>query len=64
MTYADYEWFVKYDLTRYKGKWVAIVNEEVVAYGDSASSVINEVKFKYPKKRPFITKVRSTLAIL
>ena len=49
MTYADYEYFLEKDLTEYAGKWIAIIDEEVVAYGMDAALVIKEAKSKYPK---------------
>ncbi len=64
MTYADYEYFLEKDLTKYAGKWVAIIDEEVVAYGKDAALVVKEAKAKYPKKRPFLAKIRTKLSIL
>lgn len=64
MTYATYEWFLNHDLTEYAGKWVAIVDKEVVAAAATADVVIAEAQKKYPKKTPFITKVRNKLSAL
>lgn len=64
MTYADYEWFLKENLTKYAGKWVAIVDEQIIASGKDAVLVVKEAREKYPKKRPFLTRVRNKLSIL
>lgn len=64
MTYADYEWFLEHDFSRYAGKWVAIIEQKIVATGKEASHVLKEVEEKYPKKKPFLTKIRDHLTIL
>ena len=64
MAYADYEWFIQKDVSKYAGKWIAIINKEVVAEGKSLTIVLKEAKEKYPKLRPLLTKVRNKLAIL
>lgn len=64
MAYADYEWFLKENLSKYSGKWVAIVDKQVIATGNDAVLVVKEAKSKYPKKRPFLAKVRDKLSIL
>lgn len=63
-SYMNYEWFLKKDLSEYSGKWLAIVDKNIVASGKDVNKVIKEVKVKYPHKRPFITKVRNKLSIL
>ncbi len=64
MSYADYEWYLNEDLSNYAGKWVAIINKKVVAFGVNVAAVLDEVRKRYPTKRPFLTKVRNKLAIL
>lgn len=64
MTYVDYEWFLQENLSRYAGKWVAIINKTVVASGTKPAEVLKEVKKNFPKQRPLLTKIRSKLAIL
>ena len=63
-SYANYEWFLKADLTSYSGKWLAIINRKVVASGYKVSEVIQKAKEAYPSKKPLITKVRNKLSIL
>jgi len=64
MTYADYEWFLEQDFSRYSGRWIAIVNKQVVAEGNEPAGVLAAVKRIMPKKKPLLTKVRNRLAIL
>lgn len=64
MTYVDYEWFLQENLSRYAGKWVAIINKTVVASGTKPAEVLKEVKKNFPKQRPLLTKIRSKLATL
>ena len=64
MSYTDYEWFLKEDLTVYAGKWVAILNKKVIASGKDAALILKETEEKYPKKRPFLAKVKGHLAIV
>ena len=53
----DYEFYINADLSEYAGKWIAIVDGRVVASGDRADKVINEVKRNFPGKKFLITKV-------
>ena len=63
-SYANYEWFLKEDFSKYAGKWLAIIDKKIVASANSAEKVILDAKKKYPHKRPFITKIRDKLSIL
>ena len=64
MSYATYEQFLERDLHEYAGKWVAMLNSKVIASGKDVNKVIDEFKRKYPKKTPFVTKVRMKLSVL
>ena len=44
-------------LSKYIGKYVAIVDNEVVAYGDNAKEVWTDAKRKCPEKTPSLAKV-------
>ena len=52
----EFEFYVKADLSRYEGKYVAIVGEEVVASGKNAKEVWEEAK-KKTGKIPTIAKI-------
>jgi len=64
MDYSNYDYFMKKNFDNYSGKWIAIINKEVVASGDNAGNLIKKVKKEYPSKVPFITKIRNKLSIL
>ena len=52
-----YSVFINSDMSRYTGKWVAIVDSEVVSSGENAKIVYSKAVKKYPKKRPLLARV-------
>ncbi len=60
----SYEFFLDADLKQYEGKWISIVDSEIVSSGKSAKTVFDETKKKYPGKLPFITKIRDNIAMV
>ena len=44
-------------LGKYLGEWIAVVGDEIVAFGDDAKKVYRTSKAKYPDKTPFIMKI-------
>lgn len=64
VSYLNYEWFLKKDFSKYSGKWLAIIDQKIVASGDNVNQVIKDAKKEHPHKRPFITKVRDALSVL
>jgi len=58
---SDFEWYTNVDLRRYIGKWVAILNKQVIASDKSFKSLMKKVEKKHPQTNPLITKVPSTL---
>ncbi len=51
-------WRIRNDLLKkYKGKWVAIVNEQVVAIGDEMGKVIEDAFQKTQSKVMFVGEV-------
>jgi len=53
----SYHFFINNDLSEYAGKWVAIVDEEVVASGDNAKEVFEAAKSKFPDRLPALAKI-------
>ena len=39
---------------RYAGKWIAVVNQEVVGIGDTAKEAFNQARKRYPSVRPLL----------
>ena len=61
MTTTNYDWFIENNLDKFSGKWIAIDNNRVLDSDIKLDSLLNKVKDKYPKSRPFITRVRNKL---
>lgn len=57
----NYSFYMKTNLEKYLGEWVAIVDEKLVSHGKSAKDVYREAKEKYPDKTPFLTCVPKKL---
>ena len=53
----SYNFFLKSDLSKYIGEWIAIVDDKIVAHGKDVKKIYEEAKKNYSKKRPLITKV-------
>ncbi len=53
----EFEFYLKADLSRYEGKYVVIMGEEVVSTGTNAKQVLDEARKKHPQKRPFLAKI-------
>lgn len=49
--------FVAIDFSRYRGRYVALVDRKVVASGHDAERVWLEAKRKYPRAKPELLKV-------
>jgi hypothetical protein len=64
MSYADYEWFLKSDLNKYSGNWIAIIDKQVVASDKDPKQLVQKTKKKFPNKKPVITLVKDKLSIL
>jgi len=62
----NYEWYIHTDTSEFEGKWIAIVDQRVIAQGENAKDVLEEAERKFPDKVPSITKVpkRETLVLL
>ena len=53
----DFLWLGKHTpelQEKYAGKWIAVVNEEVVGVGDTATQAYNQSKIRYPDFRPLL----------
>lgn len=54
---SNYEYFLKLDTSSYKGKWIAIANNKVVAASSQADEAFKMAKKKYPKSEISLAKV-------
>ncbi len=64
MMSKEFEFYVKADLSKYKGKYIAIVEDKVVASGENAKEVLDEAKRKFPNKIPTIAKIPKEEALI
>lgn len=53
----EFDFFISAPLTKYKGKYVALVGRKIVASGPSAKEVWQNARKKYPQKLPTIAKI-------
>jgi len=60
----EFEFYLKADLSKYEGKYVAIVGDKVVASGFNAKEVLEEAKRKYPDKKPALAKIPKEEALI
>lgn len=56
-TYSNYEWAANQDLSKFEGKWIAIVDQKIVADSINAAKAREEALKKYPNSTPFLKKV-------
>lgn len=53
----NYTWFLKIDLKRYKGKYIAIAERKIVSSGYDPGKVYETAQNKYPHKKVVLWKV-------
>ena len=52
------------EMANYAGKWVCVIDNEIVAKGNNATTVYDTCKKKYPEKMPLVMKVPTTGVML
>lgn len=55
----EYTMTIGKGMEKYEGRWIGIVDKKIVANGDNAKKVFDEVKKNHPKKVPFVMKIPS-----
>lgn len=60
----SYAFYIEANLEDYVGKWIAIVDKEIVAHGKDVKKIYKEAKKKYPNKRPLLAKVPEEKALI
>ncbi len=53
----NYQYFMKTNIDRYIGQWIAICGQSIVAHGTDVKKVFREAKEKCPDVRPLLTRV-------
>lgn len=54
---SNYEYFIKADTSPYKGEWVAIAKQKIVAHGKDAEIVYRKANKKYQNDEISLAKV-------
>lgn len=57
MPSKDDGWFLKTDTSRYKGEYVIILEQKIVAHGKNAKTLLEKVSKKFPRKTPTLAKI-------
>ena len=61
----NFEYFVKTDLSKFVGNWVAILNNKIIASGKNFKEVAEKADKAFPNQKPLFTKVpKKTARIL
>ncbi len=63
MRSKEFEFYLRADLKKYEGKYVIILENKVVASGDTAK-IWEDVKKKFPDKVPMLVKVPKEEALV
>jgi len=53
----NFDFYLTLNLEKYAGKWIAILDNQVVASGDNFKDVFDKVKKEHPNKRPLFDRV-------
>lgn len=61
---SNYEIYLKTDLGKYIGKWIAICDQGVIAVGDDAKKVYYEAQLKFSNKKIMLVKVPEDEAMI
>ncbi len=60
----EFEFFVKANLKRYRGKYIAIIGKKIVASGENARDVWQKAKKKFPRQIPTLAKLPKEEALI
>lgn len=53
----EFDFFIRADLSRFAGQYIAIVGQKVVASGSNAQTVWKQAKRRFPSSTPTIGKL-------
>jgi len=60
----NYEWFLKADLDKFRGLYIAVVDGRVVESGEEPEKIYFKAKEKYPNKEVVLWKVPKEEALI
>jgi orotate phosphoribosyltransferase-like protein len=53
----DFSSYLSANLEEYKGKWIILCDEHIIASGDNIKEIITEAEKKHPKKKLLLARV-------
>lgn len=60
----NYDYYLKADVEKYLGEWIAISNNKIVSHGKEFKKVINQAKKIYPNSRPLMARIPNKEAMI
>ena len=54
---TNYQFFMKENMDKFIGEWVAICDNKIISHGENVKEVFSEAKKKCPNKRPLLTRI-------
>lgn len=61
---SNFESISEEDATQNAGKWIAVIDNKIVAYGESFKEVYDKTKNNYPKERPLIGRIPEAIPLV
>jgi len=53
----NFDYYLSLNLEKYAGKWIAILDNQVIASGNNFKDVLTQTKKEYPNKKPLFDRV-------
>lgn len=60
----NYSEILNINVTGYEGKWIAVVDKEIIASGNSAKDAYQKAKKKNPKAKPLLNRVDENVVMI
>ena len=54
---TNYQFFMKENMDKFIGEWVAICDNKIISHGENVKEVFSGAKKKCPNKRPLLTRI-------
>lgn len=61
---SNFESLSEKEMSQYAGKWIAVLNNKIVFYGDSFKEVYTNAKKEYPNEKPLIGKLPEAMPVV
>jgi len=54
---TNYDYFIQADTSKYRGEWIAIADQKIIAHGQDAQSVRKKAQRKHPRTKIALAKL-------